>query len=164
VRNAIEIAAAMELSEKELALLLIAAWFHDAGIPTVYHGHEKESCAILRRHFEDALTKGELNLTQGAILSTEIPQHARNTFEQILCDADLLYLGGNDFFRWSDQLREEHGAVLDRYYSNLEWIDHNLHFVERHRYYTPYAREQLASGLEWNITLLRERRERMAGN
>ena len=75
----------------------------------------------------------------GCIRATEIPQRPNTLLENIVCDADLLYLGTDGYQLWSDCLRTEQGSVQHRFYSDAEWQDLQLNFLRSLQYRTPYA-------------------------
>ncbi len=159
VDNARMIARGISLSEYQTSLLLIAAWLHDVGFRVTYSGHEKESRTIARNTLANDLSQEDMESVEGAILSTEIPQRAPNLIAELLCDADLLYLGGDQFFTWSSRLREEHLRVLGRKYTDLEWCEFNIRFVRSHTFFTEFAREHYDAGRAKNLHALEAMRE-----
>src|SRR5688572_30635722 len=93
--------------ERDLFLLKVAALYHDSGFLETYAEHEKKGCDIFLKdavNFE--FTEDEKDIIQGLIMSTKIPQQPKTHMEQILCDADLDYLGRSDFFEIGDTLRK----------------------------------------------------------
>ena len=77
----------------------------------------------------------DLEVISGMIMATKIPQHPTNFLEEIICDADLDYLGRDDFEAQANQLRNE--------WLNYHIIEHpddfdaiQLKFLESHRYFT----------------------------
>jgi len=154
VENAKIVAKASELPEHETGLVLAAAWMHDIGFQHTYAGHEAESCRMARDLLSGVVAQKDIAMIESAIRATEIPQHAENRVSEVLCDADLLYLGGDQFFFWSARLREEHLQTLDRHYSDREWLVFNLDFLHAHRYYTDFARNEYGTGHDGNIRLL----------
>src|SRR5476651_1180656 len=91
-----------------MQLLLTAAMYHDTGFFVGPDGHEEESCRIAKAvlpGFE--YTESEIDTICGLIRATRIPQSPRNHLEQILADADLDYLGRDDFAAISDKLYRE---------------------------------------------------------
>jgi len=167
VRNALAIAEAERLpgddrsSATELPLLLISAWLHDVMIDTFYVGHEAAACRFVDAYFAgaDSLFTGTLTMTEidrikSSIMATKLPQEAPHQLAAILADADLLYLGTNQFFPWSGRLREEHLHILRRTYTDTEWTEINIRFLREHTYYTPFARNYCERGIETNLSLL----------
>ena len=52
-------------------------------------------------------TDEQINQVKELIYATIIPHDPKNKLEQIICDADLDYLGRDDFFEISETLRRE---------------------------------------------------------
>ncbi|HUM65743.1 MAG TPA: HD domain-containing protein [Chitinophagaceae bacterium] len=135
--HAERIGIAEEISDQRLMLLLqTAALFHDTGFLRTYKGHEEESCRIMREMLgSDKYSTEELDTIEGMIMATKIPQSPHTLAEMIICDADLDYLGRNDFFEISDSLRIEFltfGIISD----NKQWDLLQVSFFESHRYFT----------------------------
>jgi hypothetical protein len=90
------------------------------------------------------------------IMATRIPQSPRNKLSRILCDADLDYLGREDFKRIGDSLFSEMRTfgVLS---TELEWNQLQVRFLERHSYFTvtnkklrePVKQQYLAELRQW---------------
>ncbi len=137
LRQVERIAAAENITETRLMLLMrIAALFHDTGFLRTYKGHEQESCLILREvvdpcQFED----DEMSIMNGMIMATKIPQLPRSLPEMIICDADLDYLGRNDFDVISNMLKNEFLAY-DVIKGDEEWDQLQVKFFESHHYFT----------------------------
>jgi predicted metal-dependent HD superfamily phosphohydrolase len=148
------IADSIQLTEEQTALLTMAAWLHDVGFRIRYKGHERDSCIAAREKLANVLNSEDMATIEEAIMGTEIPQRATHPISQALCDADLLYLGGNHFFDWSARLREEHLNVLGREYSDQEWIEYNIDFVRNHTYFTAFAQEHYGENLLKNLRAL----------
>ena len=92
-------------NEEDLFLLKVACLYHDSGFIITYTGHEEESCNILKKDaLEFNIGKEQLETMCGLIMATKIPQSPRNKMEEIICDADLDYLGTANFFAISDTL------------------------------------------------------------
>jgi uncharacterized protein len=158
VEQALMISEAISLSELETSLLAMAAWLHDVGFRIRYQGHEKESCAAARENLANELSQQDMRSIEEAIMGTEIPQRATHAISHALCDADLLYLGGDQFFVWSSRLREEHLQVLHREYTDLQWIEYNIEFIRGHTFFTAFAREHYGEGVLRNLRGLEEMR------
>ena len=68
------------------------------------------------------------------ILATKIPQTPKNILEQIICDADLDYLGRDDYEKNSNFLLQE--LKLKNDVTELEWLKIQVNFLEKHTYFT----------------------------
>jgi adenylate cyclase len=130
-----------KISDEELLLLKTAALFHDTGFTEVYKDHEEKGVEIaagilpLFDYSEEQIQKiNEL------IMVTKLPPRPKNLLEQIICDADLDYLGRVDFIPVSGNLfRElaEHKIIED----NLKrWNQIQITFIEKHQYFTETAK------------------------
>ncbi|MGZ8559702.1 MAG: HD domain-containing protein [Chitinophagaceae bacterium] len=131
------IAAAERITDTRLLLLMrIAALFHDTGFLRTYKKHEEASCVILKEMIETGqLDESEIKIINGMIMATKIPQLPRNLPEKIICDADLDYLGRQDFEKISDSLKHEflyYGVITNE----EEWNRLQVSFFESHCYLT----------------------------
>lgn len=142
VLEAVErIAKAEGVDSKELILLKTAAIFHDSGFMVQYEQNEPVGCEIACEVLPGfGYNPEEIKSICTMILSTAIPQNPRDHLSEILCDADLDYLGRDDFYRIATDLREElesHG----RAFSEQEWIKFEVDFLEKHQYFTETSRK-----------------------
>jgi uncharacterized protein len=127
------------ISEHEIKLLLTAARFHDAGFIFSPENHEETSCRIATEtlpayHYETA----DIELICGMIMATKIPQSPKSHLEEILADADLDYLGRDDFFCIGNKLFHEL-SLSGQLKSEQEWNQLQVRFLENHRYFTKTA-------------------------
>lgn len=120
-------------------LLLTAALYHDAGFLRGYQAHEESSCDMARETLPSfGYTAEAIEAVCRLIASTKLPQAPSTLYEQILCDADLYYLGSPNFFRDAEGLYKEwkaEGIVK----SHEEWEAKQLAFLEAHHYFTRTA-------------------------
>ncbi|MBS1532511.1 MAG: YitT family protein [Bacteroidetes bacterium] len=129
------IGEAENITDDEMQLLLTAACYHDSGYLVSIHEHEKESCKIAREHLPSFwFSQPDIDKICGMIMATRIPQSPRNHLEQILADADLDYLGRDDFFTIGDKFYRELG-LTDR----DEWNRMQVKFLNGHQYFTQTA-------------------------
>jgi HD superfamily phosphodiesterase len=130
------ISKAEGISAYEQKLLLTAALFHDSGFIKIREGHEAESCKIAREYLPVYHYKpDEVELICGMIMATKVPQSPKTHLEKILCDADLDYLGRDDFFVLSNRLFTE--LCFDYLIKNEDdWNREQVDFIEKHRYHT----------------------------
>jgi uncharacterized protein len=124
------------VDSRDLMLIRMAALFHDTGFLRTYKGHEEVSCVILREMAGKGLfAEEELDQICGMIMATKIPQSPKNLFEMILADADLDYLGRDDFDRISNSLKDEllaYGSITDEF----AWDRLQVGFFQSHHYFT----------------------------
>lgn len=158
VEAAEEIGKAAGLDDDTLEVVLLAAWFHDAGIVRQYLPHEIESAEIaadflLHHHFDPARIDG----VRRCILATNICAVPATLAEQVLCDADLRHIGTKRFWERSEDLRAEWEVLLGEKVSDREWLQKQIAFVTGRRYHTAYARDAYQEGLERNGKKLRKK-------
>ena len=127
------------LTGYEIKLVLTAAWYHDAGFLKGAKNHEEESCNIAKTALPDFdYDPGEIDLICGMIMATKIPQSPKNHLEEILADADLDYLGRDDFFTIGNKLFTEL-SLLGFLNTEDEWNSLQVSFLESHHYFTKTA-------------------------
>jgi uncharacterized protein len=137
VQASAEIAALEGIRDEEsLQLLRTAAFYHDSGFLVTYQGHEEAGCAIAREVLQGFdYTEKQIEIICGMITATKIPQTPKNTLEMILCDADLDYLGRDDFEPIAATLFEEL-KVRDMVEDIPAWDSVQVRFLEGHSYWT----------------------------
>jgi predicted metal-dependent HD superfamily phosphohydrolase len=127
------------LSAEELRLLKTAALYHDAGFLLAYRDHENASCSLAKKILPRfGFTSQEIDKICGMITATRIPQQPYNLLEEVLVDADLDYLGRDDYAEIADSLYNEflsYGVVKNE----KEWNRLQVKFFENHRYFTHTA-------------------------
>jgi len=139
------IAGNYELSEEDHTALLLAAWFHDTGYAAGLKKHHEEESQKIATEFLRKYNAPQslIDKVNGCIIATRMPQSPSNLIEQIICDADLFHLGTKEFKERNKLLRQEINTLEDEKIGKKEWINLNIEFLDRHRYFTDYAREML---------------------
>ncbi|MEP7127309.1 MAG: Pycsar system effector family protein [Chitinophagales bacterium] len=59
--------------------------------------------------------------------------------EYVLCDADLSGIASKKYFESANFLRQEQELVLNKKYTDLEWIKLEIEFLTHHKFHTPYC-------------------------
>jgi uncharacterized protein len=141
MRQVERIARGENISDRhDLMLLKVAALFHDSGFLYVYRHHEEKSCQIMEEFMQDGdFTGDDIARIKGMIMATQIPQTPHNLMEMIICDADLDYLGRDDFEKISNGLKEEF-LVYNVIKSESDWDPLQIGFFEAHNYFTETCR------------------------
>jgi uncharacterized membrane-anchored protein YitT (DUF2179 family)/predicted metal-dependent HD superfamily phosphohydrolase len=159
LKRALELAETESISAKELDILRTAALFHDAGFIEKYTGHEEASCIMARKYLpEFDYSAQEIEDTCGLIMATRIPQSPQSHPAEILCDADLYYLGTDEYGFMAEKLYPEfvkQGFVR----SKMEWQRQQADFLATHNYFTKTAKELLTHKQEKNLILLQAKTE-----
>ncbi|AYL94882.1 HD domain-containing protein [Mucilaginibacter celer] len=134
-----QLAAGEGISEHDTQLLLTAAYYHDSGFLFGQADHETGSCKNARQYLPDfGYNEDEIDHVCDIIMATKIPQNPHNHLGQIICDADLDYLGRNDFFILSKRLFSEL-VITDHLESEQAWDKQQVKFLQNHRYFTQTA-------------------------
>jgi len=127
--------------------LHIACIYHDAGFLFIYTGHEEKGCEMAREQlpgFGVSTTMIE-NICE-IIMATKMPQSPKNHLQKIICDADLDYLGRDDFFAISDCLCKE--VLAYKIVSNTkEWEERQVAFLQMHNYFTQSSQKKRGPGI-----------------
>lgn len=155
LEKAEQIAKAEMVNAKDLLLIKIAALYHDYGFLNTYRNHEAEGCVAVQRELKNQLTQDEMKLVCGMIQATEIPQNPKNKLEQILADADLEYLGTDDFTEIAHQLYLELKSKNPDL-SIEEWNKIQVKFIENHSFFTLYAKTHLSPKKQENLIALKK--------
>ncbi|MEO6219701.1 MAG: YitT family protein, partial [Ginsengibacter sp.] len=150
LENVKHLAASENIKDPELTLLKTAALFHDSGMLETYKGHEEISCKMAEKwlpKFE--YTKDEIAQICILIMATKMPQSPENKLQEILCDADLYYLGTDAYLTKADRLYKEmhgKGIVKDR----EQWRNMEIKFLQSQTYFTESANSQIKLKLKQN--------------
>jgi uncharacterized membrane-anchored protein YitT (DUF2179 family)/predicted metal-dependent HD superfamily phosphohydrolase len=125
-----------KISDNDTILLQTAALFHDTGFLKGYDNHEASSCQIARDILPSYnYDKEQIEEVCTLIMVTKIPQQPYNHLEEILCDADLFYLGSDGYFDGAGHLHSEfkYARKMDEH---TDWNKVQIDFLKKHRYFT----------------------------
>jgi uncharacterized protein len=149
------IAAQEGVKGRELELLLVAAAYHDSGYLYQREGHEIRSCDIAGESLQKFNYGGrDIEMINSVIMATKLPQSPESLIGQIICDADLDYLGRDDFFETGEGLYQEmlyYGIVSNE----KEWNQLQLSFLESHHFFTETSKRNRNEKKQENINALR---------
>lgn len=129
------------INEADTRLLLTAAIYHDSGYLYQSEGHEERSCIIARENLVSyGYSDTEINGICNLIMATKVPQMPNTPLEQIICDADLDYLGRTDFYDLGDRLFREMthlGTIKNR----EDWNKLQIEFLKNHHFFTDTSKK-----------------------
>ncbi len=135
------IADSENVSPEEKKLLQSAALLHDYGFIECREGHEDVSCKYARIYLPlFGYPKSDIDAFCELISATKIGHTPSNILEKIIMDADLEYLGREDYIEISDLLFEELsglGIISNR----VQWAQLQLNFLLKHNFQTRYAQK-----------------------
>jgi len=145
VRDAVKRLGELEhISAQDMALLDIAALFHDIGHINTYEGHEDVSIALLCSNADSfGLSNEEVKKISSMIEATKLPQNPETHLDMILCDADLDNLGREDFIEIFEKIfieAQKYGFLL----SKRDWCSQTIEMMKQHTYFTMSARKFLS--------------------
>ncbi|MCW0482281.1 Pycsar system effector family protein [Gaoshiqia sediminis] len=158
VKNAVFIGTKENLSEDEMSILRVAAWFHDVGYIKTYKGHEKESAAMAAKFLEHQDVDENIRTeVKESIMATTLPQNARSLVAKVLCDADFMHFGQDNYFEQSEKLRQEQKNAGVRRLERIEFDRESLKLFEEHNWHTVFCNKNLDETKQKNIEILKER-------
>ncbi len=142
------------LSVEESEMVLTAALFHDAGFLNTYEDHESASCDLAREvlprfNYSD----DQIETICRIIMVTSLPQTPTNKMEQVMCDADLHYLGTDGYYPNAENLYKEfrkQGLVANR----KEWNQKQVMFLGAHRFFTATAKQEFEAKKQDHLVTL----------
>ncbi len=161
VVKAVERIALLEgVTDEGLFLLKTAALFHDAGFVHQYEHNEPIGAKMAEEMLPKyGYTEQHIKTISELIFVTQIPHKPVNKLQEIICDADLDYLGTTHFDAISDNLKKEllgKGKIG----SAKEWDEIQVKFLQQHKYFTETAissrQERKLQNLEKVIARLSE--------
>jgi adenylate cyclase len=127
------------LDDEDILLLKTAALFHDAGHTIAYDDHEYLGTQMVREWLPGyGYTEDQIEKICDIIMATKLPPEPKNIHQQIICDADLDYLGRSDMIPVSNNLFKELHEQ-DKIDSFNEWNKLQLKFISGHSYFTKTA-------------------------
>ncbi|MDQ3289988.1 MAG: DUF5706 domain-containing protein [Bacteroidota bacterium] len=141
-----------QLPEKEKEILLLAAWFHDTGYVDTYQGHEDRSVEIVTDFLQrENYPSSQIQRIQSCILATQAGVKPTNLLEEILADADISNIGKKSFFSNAELLRAEWEIFLNKFFTDAEWAQYQLDFLQATRFRTEAAHRRFNEQLTRNI-------------
>lgn len=150
-----EIGIASGLSEDEIAIVQIAAWFHDVGYFETIAGHEEKSAIAAAAFLSKYNFPQEyISKVRDCILATKVPQQPKTKLEKIICDADLHHLGTDIFFDLNEKYIAERENLEELSQSEQNWIENSIKFLSEHQFHTQYAKKIYSDRKNKNIEIL----------
>jgi uncharacterized protein len=129
-----------KVGEENHLLLLTAAYFHDLGFIRQRQGHESVSIQYAEQTLPAfGYSDDHLSVIRGIIQATCLPQSPTNLLERIMADADLDYLGHEDFWKRSNDFRQELSHYGNKF-TDEEWYPYQISFMQSHKYFTESER------------------------
>lgn len=127
------------LDDDGILLLKTAALFHDAGHTIAYDGHEYHGTELVKKILPGfGYSDEQIAKINDIIMSTKLPPQPKDIFQEIICDADLDYLGRSDMIPVSNTLYKELNEQ-GKIGTFNDWNRLQLKFITAHSYFTKTA-------------------------
>jgi len=128
------------LDDEGILMLKTAALFHDAGHTIAYDEHEYHGTELAKKFLPDyGYSDEQIEKICDIIMATKLPPQPKDIFQEIICDADLDYLGRSDMIPVSNTLFKELHEQ-NKIGTLNEWNKLQLKFISGHSYFTKTAR------------------------
>ncbi|NNF02075.1 MAG: phosphohydrolase, partial [Bacteroidia bacterium] len=96
----------------------------------------------------------QIDIVARLIMATVVGRTPTDLLEMIMCDADMDYLGTDEFTNTATkllmELREKGEKISDE-----EWASIQINFLTKHKYYTAFSREFRKPKKEDNLRKLK---------
>lgn len=151
----------LKIKGREAELLQTGALIHDMGFLYTYRDHEEEGVKMAQQLLPQyEFDQEEIATISGLIMATKVPQQPKTELEKILCDADLDYLGREDFEPISESLFQELQNV-NLLHDRVAWDNIQVRFLEGHCYHTAYAQKYRQPPKTMRLEEIRRRIQRV---
>ncbi len=162
VDHANEIASHYELSEREIIVLNLAAWFHDTGhLYSDPAGHEQKSTELMREWLSGKPEYADYaDETEKVILATKLSTAPNGLLQEIIKDADTFHLGTSDFKKMDKLLRKEL-SLRNLGISKVDWKRNTIILLESHQFYTSYCSNLLEAEKLKNMGKVKKKIEKI---
>lgn len=154
-----EIAAHYNLSDNDMLVLYVAAWFHDSGhlYTPGFKNHEERSVEVMNKFMSGFNNEKELvSDIETCILSTKMPRNPATLLQEIICDADTYHLGTKDFKITNQNCHAEFN-LREKNVSDQQWDEGTLQMLNEHRFYTSYCKDLLDGKKKKNIKKIKNK-------
>jgi uncharacterized membrane-anchored protein YitT (DUF2179 family)/predicted metal-dependent HD superfamily phosphohydrolase len=129
-------------SASDITILKTAALFHDVGFLKSKQNHEEISCEYAQEYLPNfEYSSEEIKQICKLIMATKMPQTPLDKLSMIICDADLYYLGANQYYNKANSLfleNQNEGSITNK----IEWVQKQIKFLENHSFFTDTARRE----------------------
>lgn len=144
------------VSGEDAEIIEVAAWLHDTGYINGSEEHEEGSVSIAGNFLkENAYSDEKIERVKSLIRVTKLGVEPQTLFEEIIKDADCSHFSDENYCALSELLREEWKIIMNKTFTDTEWVSVNRYvLMQKHRFYTNYAKVYLQPLKEHNIARL----------
>ncbi|MFI8379253.1 hydrolase [Leeuwenhoekiella sp. NPDC079379] len=152
------IAEGENLSNEEKTILIIASYFQDTGHIFGTCDHEKKSATLAEEFLKQQTVKEKfIDEVTETIHATTLNTIPLNKLQMVIRDADLAHLGKKSSDKKNRNLRKK-WVVNERInYSEKEWLEANIAFLQTHKYFTDFANLQFEEQKQLNFKSLKDK-------
>ncbi|MFC7666277.1 Pycsar system effector family protein [Hymenobacter humi] len=105
---------------------------------------------------EHGVSAERIQLVQDLIMATHRDSESVTELQKLLTDADMSNLARDDFRSNAELLRTEWELVLGKTYSNTEWAELQLNFMQEHKYESDAGKERYRKDFKKNLAEQRD--------
>jgi len=158
VLNAVEMLGREEsIIPEEQILINTAAIYHDCGYLESYWNNEEIAVKICRQTLPKfGYTTSQINIICSIIRSTKVRAVPKTKLEKIMNDADYDYLGSQSYHSIAAKLLKE-WQHLGSTMPAKKWLQTQISFLEKHKYYTTAAYNFREAQKQKNIAELKDK-------
>jgi len=129
-----------DIGASNLEAMELAALLHDTGYVEAYVGHEAVSAKLAESFLSNHNYPTErITLVKELIDATKLVYEPKNLLQRIIKDSDLNNLGQKKYMKTIANLRHETKIFLGTNYTDAEFMEMNLRFMDGHSYFTEKA-------------------------
>ena len=152
------------LTEEEINIVVVAAWFHDSGFVAHPNVHEKKSQEIAREFLSaKGVAKDHIKKVLHCIMATKMPQNPEgDILAKVLCDADMAHLSEDFYLDRTLLLRKERNLESETKLSRKTYYQETVELFNKHTYFTEYGNSEFSAGKANNFQLLHTLLEKKA--
>ena len=133
-------------------LMEISALLHDVGYLYTYHAHEEKGMELAQKWMPSwGFSTTEIEFVCSMIEATKLSQLPNNELQAIISDVDLAYGVTSSFFERGPLLRREWVLCLNKLYSDLEWENLQLNFLQNVKFSSAYGQAHFQAVVENNL-------------
>lgn len=145
------------LPDEELEIIQVAAWFHDTGFIKCCLDHENKSIEIADEFLKNIRCPDKkIDRITEIIIMTEMTNIPLSLSDKIIKDADILYIGKEDFYSKCLSLKSELESIDHKKFTESEWLYSSLNFINGTLFFTNYAKSKYEKKRQKNISRLNE--------
>ena len=156
IRLAMLLGNKANLNQYEFDSIYAAAVLHDTGYANMYRNNENQGAEHARIELPIfGFDQDQIDLVVSMISATNYGSAANSKLECLIKDADLGYLGLDEFMKWSDRLRREYTFMGTFKGEPSDWLINQIEFLSQHQFHSSEGIALFEEGKQDNLKRLR---------